>query len=107
MAHAAAGAGAARVRLVGVFAVGRWLDDAASGLAGVFIVGYPGFFLYLLLTSCQTAQRGFLGLSDPGRPSTEGGGLMGGQTTVAPPPSRRSSCSCSSSGRSSPSPRWC
>ncbi len=71
--------------LVGVFAVGRWLDDAASGLAGVFIVGYPGFFLYLLLTSCQTAQRGFLGLSDPGRPSTEGGGLMGGQTTVAPP----------------------
>ncbi|WP_415380597.1 DUF4129 domain-containing protein [Halosimplex sp. TS25] len=71
--------------LVGVFAVGRWLDDAATGLAGVFILGYPGFFLYLLLTSCQPAQRGFLGLSDQGRPASEGGGLMGGQTTVAPP----------------------
>ncbi len=71
--------------LVGVFAVGRWLDDAATGLAVVFILGYPGFFLYLLFTSCQTGSRGFLGLSDQGRPAEEGGGLMGGQTTIAPP----------------------
>lgn len=72
--------------LVGVFAVGRWLDDAATGLAGVFLIGYPGFFVYLLLTSCNDGQRGFLDLSDQGRPAAEGGGLVGGGTTVQPPP---------------------
>ncbi|WP_459191890.1 DUF4129 domain-containing protein [Halosimplex sp. J119] len=71
--------------LVGVFAVGRWLDDAATGLAAVFVLGYPGFFVYLLFTSCGAQNRGFLGLSDQGRPASEGGGLMGGASTVAPP----------------------
>jgi len=71
--------------LVGVFAVGRWFDDAATGLAAVFVVGYPGLFLYLLLTSCTSNDFGFLNLADEGRPTQEGGGLMGGESAVAPP----------------------
>ena len=72
--------------LVGIFVVGRWLDDAATGLAAVFVVGYPGFFVYLLLTACSARdENGFLNLADIGRPSREGGGLMGGESTVAPP----------------------
>ncbi len=71
--------------LVGIFAAGRWLDDAATGLAGVFVVGYPGFFLYLLFTSCRTGDAGLVDLSDAGRPAAQGGGLLGGETTVAPP----------------------
>lgn len=70
--------------LLGVFAVGRWLDDAATGLAGVFVVGYPGFFLYLLFTACNSAQPGLLEFSDQGRPAAEGGGLFGGASTTAP-----------------------
>lgn len=72
--------------LVGIFAVGRYLDDTAAGLAAVFVVGYPGFFVYLLLTACSSAdRRGFLELADIGRPAEEGGGLMGGESTVATP----------------------
>lgn len=71
--------------LVGVFAVGRWLDDAATGLAGVFVVGYPGFFLYLLFTACNTGDRGLLDLADTGRPAEEGGGLMGGESAITSP----------------------
>lgn len=72
--------------LVGIFAVARWMDDTAAGLAAVFVVGYPGFFVYLLLTACPSAtERGLLDLSSIGRPSEQGGGLMGGETTVAPP----------------------
>lgn len=70
--------------LLGVFAAGRWLDDAATGLASVFVVGYPGFFLYLLFTSCNSAQPGLLELSDGGRPAAEGGGLLGGASATAP-----------------------
>ncbi|ELZ30495.1 hypothetical protein C475_00085 [Halosimplex carlsbadense 2-9-1] len=70
--------------IVGVFSAGRWLDDAATGLAAVFVVGYPGFFLYLLFTTCRT-DRGLLSLGDSGRPAQEGGGLFGGEATVAPP----------------------
>ncbi|QLH77298.1 DUF4129 domain-containing protein [Halosimplex rubrum] len=70
--------------VVGVFALGRRLDDAATGLAAVFVVGYPGFFLYLLLTTCRT-DPGLLSFADGGRPAQEGGGLLGGEATVAPP----------------------
>ena len=71
--------------LVGIFAVGRWFDDAATGLAAVFVVGYPGCFLYLLLVSCGPRDFGIINLGDQGRPAQEGGGLMGGDSTVAPP----------------------
>lgn len=71
--------------LGGVFAVGRWIDDASTGLAAVFVVGYPGLFVYLLLTACSADDNGFLNLADVGRPAQEGGGLMGGESTVAPP----------------------
>ncbi len=70
--------------VLGVFSVGRWLDDAATGLAAVFVVGYPGFFLYLLFTTCRT-DPGLLGFADGGRPAERGGGLFGGQSTVAAP----------------------
>lgn len=70
--------------IVGVFSAGRWLDDAATGLAAVFVVGYPGFFLYLLFTTCRS-DLGLLSLADGGRPAQEGGGLFGGEATVAPP----------------------
>ena len=71
--------------LLVVFLVGRWIDDAATGLAGVFLVGYPGFFAYLLLTSCNDQQGELLDLSDAGVASQEGGGLFGGVTSVASP----------------------
>ena len=72
--------------LVAVFAVGRYLDDTAAGLAAVFVIGYPGFFVYLLLTACPSAtERGLLDLSDIGRPAEQGGGLMGGESAVATP----------------------
>lgn len=66
--------------LVGVFLVGRWYDDALLGLGLAFIVGYPGLFVYLFLTSCLTGQRGLIPeLSSIGRPSRpEGGGFAGG-----------------------------
>ena len=70
--------------VLGIFSVGRWLDDAATGLAAVFVVGYPGFFLYLLFTTCRT-DPGLLAFADGGRPAQEGGGLFGGEATVAPP----------------------
>jgi len=72
--------------LVGVFLAGRWYDDAAMGLGWALLVGYPGFFVYLLLTSCQSRPPGeLLDMPSAGRPSQEGGGLMGGGEAVAPP----------------------
>lgn len=70
--------------VIGIFSVGRWLDDAATGLAAVFVVGYPGFFLYLLFTTCRN-DAGLLAFADGGRPAERGGGLLGGQSTVATP----------------------
>lgn len=73
--------------LVGVFLVGRWYDDELFGLALAFLVGYPGFFAYLLLTSCRTGSSGLLpAFTRPGSPTREdAGGLLGGQGTVASP----------------------
>ena len=72
--------------LLGVFLAGRWYDDAAMGLGWAVLVGYPGFFVYLLLTSCQTRPPGeLLDMPQSGNPSQEGGGLMGGGEAVAPP----------------------
>jgi hypothetical protein len=73
--------------LVALFLVGRWYDDALYGLALVFILGYPGFFAYLLLTSCGAGTPGLLpDLSRVGSPTAEeAGGLFGGDGAVTSP----------------------
>jgi hypothetical protein len=72
--------------LLGVFLVGRWYDDAAMGLALTTLVGYPGFFVYLLLTGCRTSESGeLLDITSTGNPAQEGGGLLGGQGSAAAP----------------------
>ena len=72
--------------LFGVFALGRWYDDAAMGLGWALVVGYPGFLGYLLLTSCRAAPRGeLLDVTSTGQPSQQGGGLVGGEGAVASP----------------------
>lgn len=73
--------------LLGLFLVGRWYDDELLGLALAFLVGYPGVFAYLLLTSCRSGNSGLLpDLSRVGSPtSEEAGGLLGGQGTVTSP----------------------
>jgi len=72
--------------LLGVFLAGRWYDDAAMGLGWAVLVGYPGFFVYLLLTSCQSGRPGeLLDMTSSGNPSQEGGGLMGGGEAIAQP----------------------
>jgi len=72
--------------LFGVFMLGRWYDDAAMGLGWALIVGYPGFLVYLLVTSCRTAPRGeLLDVTSTGQPSQQGGGLVGGEGAVASP----------------------
>lgn len=73
--------------LVGLFFVGRWYDDRLFGLALVFIVGYPGFFSYVLVTSCQTGSPGLVpDLSRLGSAvREESGGLIGGQGSVTAP----------------------
>jgi hypothetical protein len=72
--------------LLGVFLAGRWYDDAAMGLGWAVLVGYPGFFVYLLLTSCNSRPPGeLLDMPSSGNPSQEGGGLMGGGEALAPP----------------------
>jgi hypothetical protein len=72
--------------LLGVFMLGRWYDDAAMGLGWATIVGYPGFFVYLLLTDCQGPENGqLLDITSTGNPAQQGGGLLGGQGSTAPP----------------------
>lgn len=73
--------------LVGLFLVGRWWDDEMLGLAAVFMVGYPGFIVYLVLTSCQTGPFNvFPDLVRAGSPTTsESGGLLGGQGSITSP----------------------
>lgn len=71
--------------LVGIFLAGRRYDDTAMGLGLAVLVAYPGFFVYVLLTSCQSAQGDFLETSSAGQPSQEGGGLMGGGAPQATP----------------------
>jgi hypothetical protein len=56
------------------------------GLGWAVLVGYPGFFVYLLLTSCNSRPPGeLLDMPSSGNPSQEGGGLMGGGEALAPP----------------------
>ncbi|MFB6151122.1 MAG: DUF4129 domain-containing protein [Haloarculaceae archaeon] len=78
--------------LLGLFALVRWYDDAVTGIGVVFLVGYPGFFLYLLLTSCANPSQTGLGinfsmseLSKSGRPIQRGGGLFSGDPSVTSP----------------------
>ncbi|MEF8851311.1 MAG: DUF4129 domain-containing protein [Haloarculaceae archaeon] len=72
--------------LLGVFLLGRWYDDAAMGLGWATLVGYPGFFVYLLLTDCQESENGnLLDITSTGNPAQQGGGLFGGQGSTAPP----------------------
>ena len=72
--------------LLGIFLLGRWYDDAAMGLGWATIVGYPGFFVYLILTDCRGPENGnLLDITSTGNPAQQGGGLLGGGSSAAPP----------------------
>jgi hypothetical protein len=73
--------------LVGLLLAGRWYDDEVLGLTLAFVVGYPGLFVYLLLTACRSGSPGLVpDLSQVGSPvSEESGGLLGGQGTATSP----------------------
>lgn len=69
--------------LVGVFLAARRLRSTSVGLALVFVIGYPGVFIYLILTSCRSF--GLPDIGNPGKATEQGGGLFGGGTTVPSP----------------------